>query len=216
MSTNQRAIIYSICALSLGSAYNLVNGNASLWSMYDNMHDNMHVMYDMMTTTIPVYEDPNEGWQPPIHPDQECQSWSACFVDNHNCTSKCRDSLLDYGSPPYRPGFTPDPDLNETENGQNAQNISWVPNVTILHKMLQKGVDNHGNPWPPPLVTDQDRELCGDIGDAESDDNKMALDAVGVRALPLLENQLWEEKQMKRAPKIMVRYDCHCVLVPML
>ena len=90
---------------------------------------------------ILVLEYPYEGWQPAIHSDdnEECQSWRACFIENHNCTSKCRDSLLDLG-------FTPNPDLSDEENNQNAQKVLWVPDVTVLRRMLKNGVDSNGNP----------------------------------------------------------------------
>ena len=148
----------------------------------------------------PVFRYPYEGWQPVFHQDNVCLSWRACFETDHNCTSMCRESLVDFGSPPPRPGF------NFSNPNLTAQAIPWVPDVTILRRMLQSRMDRNGNPWPPPLVTYQNRELCEAISDAESDENKKLLDAVPVHALPLVGNSKtnWTEKKMKRAPKILV------------
>jgi hypothetical protein len=67
-------------------------------------------------------------------------SWRQCFQDLHNCSS-CRDSVEDLGTAPV----TPD---------------NWIPDVTMLHRMMLAGKDANGRPWPPPL----DLELCEDIG----------------------------------------------------
>lgn len=175
------------------------------------IESNIPVSQYPFESNIPLLEYPYEGWQPAIHSDddEECQSWRACFAINHNCTSKCRDSLLDLGSPPPRPGFTPNPDLSDEENNQNASQVLWIPDVTVLNRMLKKGVDSNGNPWPPPLVTDQDRELCNAVGHPESDENKKAIEGIPVHAKPLLINPTddaayYQTTKMKRAPKIMV------------
>jgi hypothetical protein len=37
---------------------------------------------------------------------------------------------------------------------------NWIPDVTMLHRMMLAGQDTEGRPWPPSL----DSELCEDIG----------------------------------------------------
>jgi hypothetical protein len=89
------------------------------------------------------------GWQPLIPEKMSC-SWRECFKANHNCHS-CRDALADFGTAPVPP-----------EN--------WIPDVTMLHRMLLDGTDSDGRPWPPPL----DSELCDAIGaqGGKADGNK--------------------------------------------
>lgn len=131
-------------------------------------------------SNIQIYgENPYEGWQPAIHPvsaetADNCKSWRACFAKDHNCHSRCREALQEFGKAPPRPGFTPDPDLDEDQNNQKAQQVPWVPDVTVLRRMLHAGKDSDGNPWPPTLVTSTDRELCEPIGTfgGKNDDNK--------------------------------------------
>ena len=154
-----------------------------------------------------------EGWQPTIYTDQnhdECKSWRICFdkEKQKNCPGKCRNSLQDFGQAPPRPGFTPDPDLDEPENDLHAQVVPWVPDVTVLRRMLKAGVDHDGNPWPPPLVTETDRELCESIGEfgGPNDSHIQLLNAVPIRGLPLLSE--WSDaamttKKMGRQPKIL-------------
>jgi hypothetical protein len=167
------------------------------------------------------FDNPYEGWQPVINWDQDkndaannnnvdCNSWRTCLSKTDKCHAKCRDSPEDFGTAPFRPGFTPDPDLDEIENLANAQAVPWIPDVTVLRRMLVAGKDEHGNPWPPPLVTDTDRELCEAIGNfgGANDEHKTLLDAVPIRGMPLLGNSEWTDaaftsKKMGRQPKVM-------------
>ena len=75
------------------------------------------------------------GWQPEIAASMNC-SWRECFLDNHNCTT-CRDSLED---------------LQVTNDSSIDPGPDWIPDVTMLARMRQQGIDAQGNPWPPPLL----------------------------------------------------------------
>lgn len=157
-----------------------------------------------------IISNPYEGWQPTMHSDtnkESCNSWRSCFKDNE-CPAKCRNSLQDFGPAPPRPGFTPDPKLTKEENNEKAQQVPWVPDVTVLRRMLLAGHDDQGNPWPPPLVTDNDRELCEEIGDfgGPNDRNIQLLNAVPIRGMPLISD--WSDaamttKKMGRQPKVL-------------
>jgi len=151
-----------------------------------------------------------EGWQPIVNFDKgKYCNWRTCFKNDeqHSCHSFCRTSLEEMGKAPPRPGFQPDPNVDDEENNMQAQAISWIPDVTVLRRMYKSGIDEHGNPWPPPLVTDSDRELCGDIGvfGGRTDQNKVLLDAVPIQAMPLLDEAAMTRttKKMKRQPKIL-------------
>ena len=50
----------------------------------------------------------------------------------------------------------------------------WIPDVTMIRKMMLHGKDRDGNQFPPPLAT----ELCEDIsvtGEKHNDENKRSL-----------------------------------------
>lgn len=156
--------------------------------------------------------NPYEGWQPAIHSDKndgECKSWRVCFKGRKNsesCLDRCRESPEALGEAPPRPGFKPDPQGDSEDNNEKAQAVEWIPDVTVLHRMLKAGKDEKGNPWPPPLVTEADKELCEDIGNfgGEFDDNKKALNAINIRGMDLLGKGIdWSTKKMKRAPRIL-------------
>ena len=63
-----------------------------------------------------------------------------------------------------------------------------VPDVEMLHRMLLQGHDSQGRPWPPPLVTPTDNELCENIGTfgGQGDENVVLFDAVPIEASPLV------------------------------
>jgi len=152
------------------------------------------------TTTIDGNNNnPYEGWQPVVdlraerEDDPGCASWRVCFKENRGekCAKRCRQDPDGLGPAPPRPGYVPDGSLSDEENAIEARKVPWVPDVKVLRRMLEKGVDERGNPWPPPLVTsdeDDDRELCGDIGNAggNNDENKRTIARIPVRAQPLL------------------------------
>lgn len=104
--------------------------------------------------------NPHEGWQPLSRPEDDgeedsCASWRACFEGgdpNDRCHGRCRDGVDAWGD-------APPPPLGGPEDG-------WIPDVTVLRRMLLRGTDAEGRPWPPPLVTPDDRELCEPIGNA--------------------------------------------------
>ena len=58
----------------------------------------------------------------------------------------------------------------------------------MLHRMLLQGHDSRGRPWPPPLVTPTDKELCENIGTfgGQGDENVVLFDAVPIEASPLV------------------------------
>jgi glycoprotein-N-acetylgalactosamine 3-beta-galactosyltransferase len=137
---------------------------------------------ESVSSTSPLYSfpfidktlyNPWEGWQPLPYKDVDmsnCQSWRTCFNEQHECPGLCRDSEDDLR--------TKSDTLNVPEN--------WIPDVTMLRRMLMKGTDQHGNPWPPPL----DKELCEPMnpsGGKSGDINKDLLDAVPIRGMPLVE-----------------------------
>jgi len=103
-------------------------------------------------------EELHYGWQPKIQTD--CSSYRDCFKSDHQCPKTCRDDSRDVGTPPV------------VEN--------WIPDVTLLRRMAQHGVDANGIPWPPKLSD----ELCEKMnvqGGKNNDINKEALDAIPVR-----------------------------------
>jgi len=173
-------------------------------------------------TIIHNNDNPYEGWQPIINNteqddsgNKECNSWRTCFSKTHICPAKCRDSLQDFGTAPQRPGFVPNHPYNGSSLEDNPEKaaaqasvVEWIPDVTVLRRMLKAGKDEHGNPWPPPLVTETDRELCEEIGDSgerKNDQNSILLNAVPIRGMPLLleSPSLFETKKMKRQPRIL-------------
>ncbi|KAL3916477.1 MAG: hypothetical protein SGARI_007948, partial [Bacillariaceae sp.] len=115
----------------------------------------------------------------------KCTSWRTCFQGDHECPGLCRDSKDDWGEPP-------------------AVSDDWVPDVSMLRRMMLRGVDDNGNPWPPPLVTDNNREFCepmNPVGKPHGDINKDLLDAVPIRGMPLVSSS--QQGQQERAPRIL-------------
>ena len=102
------------------------------------------------------------GWQPKISPTMEC-SWRICLSKKEKCQT-CRDSPEDIEPAPPPPSE------------------DWVPDVTMLRRMLLEGHDSNGNPWPPPL----DEELCEPMGTfgGKKDENQKLLEASQITALP--------------------------------
>lgn len=146
---------------------------------------------------IATRNNPYEGWQPTIHKDSEdgdkgdkCHTWRTCFPDSHECPGKCRDGLEDFGTAPPRP------------------TAEWIPDVTVLRRMMLAGQDADGNPWPPPLLMDDTsatttkedhgRELCDPIGvfGGTNDENIVSINAIPIRGRPLVPPiQMTEKKQ---------------------
>jgi hypothetical protein len=104
------------------------------------------------------------GWQPKIAPTMEC-SWRACLQTVNKCQT-CRDSQQDLQPVPPPPSE------------------DWIPDVTMLRRMLLEGHDSNGNPWPPAL----DQELCEPIGTfgGKLDQNLQALNVSHIIAKPFL------------------------------
>lgn len=134
-----------------------------------------------------------EGWQPLSYKDDsssnsQCSSWRSCFKEDHGCPGLCRDSKQDW---------------NIDRDDAHVPN-DWVPDVTMLRRMMLNGKDQHGHPWPPPL----DRELCepmNSFGDKHGDINKDLLDAVPIRGMALTPStqKVKEEDVSTWTPKIM-------------
>mmetsp|Transcript_21920 Transcript_21920/g.54256 ORF Transcript_21920/g.54256 Transcript_21920/m.54256 type:complete len:485 (+) Transcript_21920:136-1590(+) len=188
----------SIVLLSLG-AFVVQGGNYHRSQSYEHSYQESNVRKakpnnakNASQSKSITINNPYEGWQPAIHQDKnsiDCKSWRTCFTEN-SCPQKCRNSLEDFGQAPPRP------------------NAEWVPDVTVLRRMLKDGHDHEGNSWPPPLVTDTDRELCEEIGDfgGPHDKNMGLLNAVPIRGMPLLSD--WSDaamttKKMGRQPKVL-------------
>jgi len=156
--------------------------------------------------------NPYEGWVPKVSKARDrgqkgCDSWRTCFKDN-KCGAKCRDSVHDFGEPPPRPGYTPKSGLDKETMQLEAQKVPWVPDVWIQRRMLKAGKDQNGDPFPPPLVTVTDRELCENIGTfgGNNDDHVKLINEVPIRGMPMLME--WSPaqaatKKMKRQPKVM-------------
>ena len=96
--------------------------------------------------------NPFYGWQPDDHDgdrgDGETCSWRQCFQQDQRspeCRSLCREGDMGPAPPPPLPP---------------APGSEWIPDVTMLHRMMLDGKDAKGRPWPPAL----DSELCEDIG----------------------------------------------------
>ena len=149
-------------------------------------------------TAIIQHNNPYEGWQPLIHNDSDgysdkCKSWRTCFEKIHDCPGKCRDGLDDFGIPPIAPtGIDPYGDEEDNKEKKDAGG-QWIPDVTVLRRMMIAGKDSNGNIWPPPLITETNRELCEDIGvfGGKIDDHKGLLnfgskDSKYIRGLPLV------------------------------
>jgi hypothetical protein len=107
---------------------------ALLLELTENKSEPRPEIYQKSTSSIPFY-----GWQPRI-PEQMTCSWRQCFKTDHECPT-CRDAITDFGTAPVPPD-------------------DWIPDVTMLHRMMLDGKDADGRPWPPGL----DKELCEDIG----------------------------------------------------
>jgi hypothetical protein len=172
-------------------------------------------------STIIKHNNPYEGWQPQIHVDSEgygdkCKSWRTCSESEHHCPGKCRDGLDDFGKAPLPPtssgggGFDQYGDDEDNKEKKKAGQGQWIPDVTVLRRMMIAGKDLDGNVWPPPLVTETDRELCEDIGvfGGTIDDNKKLLNINGkpyIRGIPLVLNDDNDPRLAagKKQPKIL-------------
>ena len=153
-----------------------------------------------------VSANPYEGWQPTIFVDTDtdeksnCQTWRTCFAKEHDCPGKCRDGKEDWGTPPV-----------ELPAHQLHQNAQWIPDVTVLRRMMVAGHDADGQPWPPPLFLHtgskeeekEDRELCEKIGvfGGTTDENMIGITASNIRGYPMVDDN--NETKTKKAPRIL-------------
>ena len=110
-------------------------------------------------------DSPFFGWQPETtgnDTDPRCSDLNFCTqeISDRVCPHNCLRSLDAFVNAPPRPGFLPDPNATEAENKQNAWNVEWIPDVTLLRNMLIAGKDQHGNRWPPLF----DGQYCENSG----------------------------------------------------
>mmetsp|Transcript_36153 Transcript_36153/g.66318 ORF Transcript_36153/g.66318 Transcript_36153/m.66318 type:complete len:550 (+) Transcript_36153:116-1765(+) len=113
-------------------------------------------------TAAALVKNPHLGWQPPLVPSPlgSSFSWRTCFKadpksDGTDQPAGCNENPSELGSAP-------------------AVEKDWVPDVTIIRKMMMYGKDRDGNPFPPPLP----KELCEGIavrGGLQGDTNKECL-----------------------------------------
>lgn len=107
-------------------------------------------------------KNPYLGWQPPLvhSPLGSSFSWRTCFKaspksDGSDQPAGCNENPAELGNAP-------------------AVEKDWVPDVTMIRKMMMHGKDINGNPFPPTLP----KELCEDIavqGGKRGDINKDCL-----------------------------------------
>jgi len=110
-------------------------------------------------------QDPWYGWQPaaPVDacPVKKCFEDKGIWEDHSDCPN-CLDNPQD---------FTPVPDA-----GPN-----WIPDVTMLHRMLLDGKDSGGDPWPPALS----KQFCEPLGvfGGPLDTNKQLFDEANIKGM---------------------------------
>jgi hypothetical protein len=112
-------------------------------------------------TTDALEKNPYLGWQPVFPSPKETFSWRTCFsiqptAPVSKLPQECREHPNIFGKAPV---------VDE----------NWIPDVTMVRKMLMYGKDRDGNAFPPPL----DKEFCEDIPvmgyKGEPDPNKECL-----------------------------------------
>lgn len=98
-------------------------------------------------TAEALEKNPYLGWQPPLVPNLGSSfSWRKCFKaspksDGSDQPAGCSENPSEFGEAP-------------------AVEKDWIPDVTMIRKMMVYGKDRDGNPFPPPLAN----ELCENIG----------------------------------------------------
>lgn len=115
-------------------------------------------------TSAALKKNPYLGWQPPAVTSPD--SWRSCFKapptsDGTDQPAGCKENPSEWGEPPV------------VEN-------DWVPDVTMIRKMMIFGKDIDGTQFPPPLAT----ELCENIGvggEKHGDENKKCLKETMIR-----------------------------------
>lgn len=104
------------------------------------------------------------GWQPKI----TMMEGSSCTVQQclqgttPTCHAACRDDPMDFANVPL-------------------VHSDWIPDPTLLRRMLLHGRDANGEPWPPALSN----EYCAPLG--QNDINQQLLDGVPIRGSDALE-----------------------------
>lgn len=114
-------------------------------------------------------KNPHLGWQPQNVPSPIGNkfSWRTCFEadptsDGSDQPAGCKENPSEFGDAP-------------------AAEKDWVPDVTMIRKMMMYGKDRDGNAFPPPLS----KELCEDIGvrgEKHGDINKESVQKSTIRA----------------------------------
>jgi glycoprotein-N-acetylgalactosamine 3-beta-galactosyltransferase len=147
-------------------------------SKYQSDPDALHSVggSDLNPYTADALEkNPYLGWQPPLVPSPlgDSFSWRKCFKadaksDGSDQPAGCHENPAELGEAP-------------------VVSKDWVPDVTMIRKMVVYGKDRDGNPFPPPLS----EELCEDIGvtgGKNGDINKECVRESSIRSLGPLDS----------------------------
>ena len=103
------------------------------------------------------------GWQPKISLESsEFCTVQKCLQQLPKCLRYCREAPMDFSNVP-------------------AVAFDWIPDPTMLRRMLINGRDANNDVWPPTLP----KEYCEPIGPADT--NKKLIDGVPIRGMDALE-----------------------------
>lgn len=127
-------------------------------------------------TADALEKNPYLGWQTPlvVSPLGSSFSWRTCFKadpksDGSDQPAGCKENPSEIGDAPAPVG------------------TDWIPDVTMIRKMVLHGKDRDGNPFPPPLP----EELCENIGvtgGKQGDINKECVRESMIRSLGPLDS----------------------------
>ena len=163
----------------MGCTWKLRRLAIAIVSVFTHVHfgirlNESQALHDSSTpyTIASLISNPYLGWQPIRGLSTGAPpsfSWRSCFkeIAPANKSDECLE--YDIGEPP-------------------AVNESWIPDVTMLHKMARYGKDIHGNPFPPRLPP----ELCEDIpvGGGSTDANKKCFTESNIRPVVALDAEV--------------------------